>query len=367
MADTYVEKKGFLTNMKNSITGVFAGIILVIIGIGVLIYNERQNTINIKDVKELRENYTEIKSDEVDKNDNDKLVVTSNVLTYDEEELKDTLFNISQKTPKLTRTVEVYQWKEEKEESDDSTTYKYEKVWSNEIIESDDFNHKDGHTNPKEKPYTDEQYVSKELKVGAYNLASCFRNSISANTDINDYTNANIPEGYKVYNKYLTNSEDPEKPEIGDVRKSFEYATYGTVTVLGKTNNGTIEEYVTKKNSKIYYLVEDKHDGEYVINEIEKNNNIWKWILRAIGTLLVIGGFSAFFGPIATLTSYVPFFGKIVKSVTGLLGFLIGLAVSLLVIAISWIAFRPVLGICLLVAVVLLILLAKKLVSKKQQ
>ena len=367
MADTYVEKKGFFTNMKNSITGVFAGIILVIIGIGVLIYNERQNTINIKDVKELRDNYTEIKSDEVDKNDNDKLVVTSNVLTYNDEVLKDTLFNISQKTPKLTRTVEVYQWKEEKEESDDSTTYRYEKVWSDEIIKSEDFNQKSDHVNPTEKPYDDEKYESKELKVGAYNLASCFRSLLDAESEISDYSTANIPDGYTIYKNYITNSEDPEKPEIGDVRISFEYATYGTVTVLGKTNNGTIEEYTTKKNTKIYYLVEDEHDGEYVINEIEKNNNIWKWILRAIGTLLVICGFTSFFGPISTLTSYVPFFGKIVKGVTGILGFLIGLAVSLLVIAISWIAFRPVLGICLLVAVVLLILLAKKLVSKKQQ
>lgn len=365
--DTYTEKKGFLTNMKNSIGGVFAGIIMIIIGIGLLIYNERQNTINIKDVKELRENYTEIKSDEIDKNNNDKLVVTSNTLTYNEETLIDETFGIATKTPLLTRTVEVYQWEETETSDNDSTTYNYNKKWSSELIDSNKFNHKEGHTNPNNKPYEDKSYESKVLKVGAYNLASCFRGTISTNTEITELTAATIPSGYKVYKNYLTNSSDPEKPEVGDVRISFNYATYNKVTVLGKTNNETIEEYTTKKKSKIYYLVQDEHDAEYVINEIEKNNNMWKWILRAIGTLLEIVGFSAFFGPLATLTSYVPFFGKIVKGITGLLGFLIGLAVSLLVIAISWIVFRPVLGICLLAGVILLIVLAKMLVSKKQQ
>ena len=366
MSDTYTEKTGFLTNMKNSITGVFVGIILIIVGIGVLIYNERKNTINIKDVKELRDTYTDIKSDTVDKEYDGKLISTSNTLTFADEELKDTVFNISKITPLLTRTVEVYQWEETEESSGDETTYKYDKKWSNEIIDSSKFKQESGHENPKNKAYDDTQEESKELKVGAYRLSNAYRSYINANNEITDLTGATIPEGYKTYNKYITNSKDTSNPEVGDVRISFNYASYDKVTVLGEIKGDLLDEYTTKKKSKIVYLVEGEHDGAYVIDEIEKNNNIWKWVLRLIGTLLVICGFTSFFGPISTLTSYVPFFGKVVKGVTGILGFLIGLAVSLLVIAISWIVFRPVLGICLLVAVVLLILLAKKITAKKQ-
>ena len=43
MSDTVVERKGFGTRMKNSFTGIFFGIIMVIIGIVVLVINERSN------------------------------------------------------------------------------------------------------------------------------------------------------------------------------------------------------------------------------------------------------------------------------------------------------------------------------------
>ena len=91
-----------------------------------------------------------------------------------------------------------------------------------------------------------------------------------------------------------------------------------------------------------------------------------KWILRLIGTILIIGGVASVFGPLKTITSYVPILGSIVGGATGLIALFVGLAISLVVIAISWIVFRPILGICLLVAAIGLIALIKSLLSKKQ-
>ena len=366
MSDTVVETKGFGTKMKNAFGGIIGGILMFIGGIGLLIYNERQNTINIKDVAELRENVEEVESDKVNNDDNDKLVVTSNKLDFEEEKLIDETFKVSAISPLLVRTVEVYEWVEDKEEDEDSTRYTYEKKWKDELVKSSDFHEKDGHENPTSLAYETKSTESKVLKVGAYNLNSVYRKYLEAKTDISDLSEATLPDNYKVNGKYITNSKDLDKPEVGDIRISFAYANYDVVTVLGKINKDTIDEYITKKKSKISYFIDGKHDSKYVIDEIEKSNNIWKWVLRLIGTLLIIFGIYAFFGPITTLANYIPILGGLVGGALFLASLLLGLAISLLVIAISWIIFRPLLGIALLAVVIVLLVLAKKISSKNK-
>jgi hypothetical protein len=66
-------------------------------------------------------------------------------------------------------------------------------------------------------------------------------------------------------------------------------------------------------------------------------------------------GFGAILKPISAVTSYVPILGSLVGAAVGLVAFVLGLAVGLVVIAVAWIRFRPILGICLLAAVVALV------------
>ena len=56
-------------------------------------------------------------------------------------------------------------------------------------------------------------------------------------------------------------------------------------------------------------------------------------------------------------TSYVPILGSIVGGAVGLISFILGLAISLVVIAVAWLRYRPTLGITLLVIVAALIIL----------
>ncbi len=367
MSDTVVEKKGFGTRMKNSFSGILTGLLFVIIGIGVLIWNERSNVKNIHDVKELKDAYVEVKSTSIDKENDGKLIVTNGKLDFGEEELKDEKFGVTITTPLLVRNVEVYEWKEEKEESDDKTTYNYTKEWSDELIESKNFHEKSGHTNPESIPYEKQSFNAKELKVGVYKLSDAFNSKLSAEKTFDNLENVTLPEGYKVYNNYITNSEEPENPKVGDIRISFAYADYSDVTVMGKLSFDTIVEYTTKEKTRVTYFTKGTHDGAYIISSIEKGKKVMKWILRLIGTLLIIAGIKAVFGPLTTLSSYVPILGGLVDGAAGIVSFLVGLAISLIVIAISWIVFRPILGICMLVGAIVLVILAKKMGMKKSQ
>ena len=365
--DTIVEHKGFGTRMKNSVGGIFAGILLLLIGIGILIFNEVNSVKNLKKVKELRENYVEIKSDTVNKDYDGKLVVTNGVLDYNNQELTDDTFNIKIKTPIIERKVEMYQWKEEKTETDEETRYEYVKAWYSDIIDSNDFKDAANHKNPTTMPYNSGSKKADSLKVGAYKLSDSIQNQVRTNKTYADLEGATIPEGYTVKNQYITTTTNMDSPNIGDIRISFGYGDYNEVSVMGKLSNDVIGDYKTSNGKVVSVFEEGTKTGEELIDEIATSDSILRWVLRLVGTLLIVGGIASFFSIIRTISSFVPILGNLVNGAIGLISLLIGLAISFFVIAVTWVVVRPVIGIALLVVVGLIIFLLIKLFGKKKE
>ena len=350
------EKQGFLGKMTNSFSGIIVGILLLFGGIGLLWWNEQNNVKNIKNVKELRDQVVDVSSASVKDEFDGNLIATSGKLDYNNDTITDSLFGVNAQTPVLVRTVEVYQWVESSETKDDTTTYTYSKEWSEKLVDSSDFNSPSGHENPAVKKYESERFETEEtLKVGAYSLISSFKKLLPADKTVGIDETIQLPEGYKIYNKYITNSADVESPVVGDIRISYAKNDYKEVSVLGKQTGDTIGEYTTKKNTNIKKLVSGETNGAGMINEIESANKMMKWIYRILGTLLVVIAIGSILGPITTLIGYIPFLGKIVNSMIGVVSFLIGLAISLVVIAIAWFAARPIVSIILIAVIVGLI------------
>ena len=350
------EKQGFLGKMTNSFSGIIVGILLLFGGIGLLWWNEQNNVKNIKNVKELRDQVVDVSSESVKDEFDGKLIATSGKLDYNNDTITDSLFGVNAQTPVLVRTVEVYQWVESSETKDDTTTYTYSKEWSEKLVDSSDFNSPSGHENPAVKKYESERFETEEtLKVGSYSLISSFKKLLPADKTVGIDETIQLPEGYKIYNKYITNSADVESPVVGDIRISYAKNDYKEVSVLGKQTGDTIGEYTTKKNTNIKKLVSGETNGAGMINEIESANNMMKWIYRVLGTLLVVIAIGSILGPVTTLIGYIPFLGKIVNSMIGVVSFLIGLAISLVVIAIAWFAARPIISIILIAVIIGLI------------
>lgn len=350
------EKQGFFTKMTNSFSGIIVGIIILFGGIAFLWWNEQNNVKNIKNVKELRDQVIDVSSSKVDDKYEGKLIATNGKLEYNNATISDDVFKVSAETPVLVRTVEYYQWVEDSETSDDKTTYTYSKEWSEKIIDSEDFNTKEGHENNFNVKYESERFETEEtLKVGAFSLISDFKKLLSADSNVAIDENIELPEGYKIYNKYITSSADVENPQVGDVRVSYTKNSYKEVSVLGKQTGDTIGDYTTKKNTNIKRLVEGTKNGAGMINDIETANKFTKWLYRIIGTLLIIMAIGSILGPITTLIGYIPFLGKVVNSMIGVVSFLVGLVISLVVIAIAWFAARPIVSIILIVIIVGLI------------
>lgn len=369
MADTYTvknKKQGFLGKLGNSFASIPLGIVIIIAGCIVLWNNEKKNVINIKDVKELRENIVDVVSTDVDSANEGKLVATSGKLDYGEALLVDSTFGISAKAPILERNVEMYQWTESSETKNEETTYTYSKEWSNKVIDSSDFKKTTDHTNPTYMPYDSEKYLADSLKVGKFDLADNFKGKLSADKDLLTVEpGVALPEGYTVSGKYITNSANVEDPQVGDIRISFTYGDYDYVSVLGKQTGSKIGNYTTKKNSSISKLEKGEKTSTDLINNIESGNKMSKWIMRILGVILVCVGMSMVLSPLTTLIGAIPFLGNVVNGAIGAVSSFIGFALSLIVIAIAWLVYRPIIGIVLIVVSVGLVVLAKKYVSKK--
>jgi hypothetical protein len=365
MNDNVVEKKTFGGKMKNSFLSIPLGMLFILLGILLLISNEKSAVRNNKIVAELRKEIVNISSDSVDNKNNNRLIATKGKLVYFPESLSDSKFNVSVNTPILKRVVEVYQWEENSEDDDDKTTYTYEKKWSEEIIDSSKFKNSSDHMNPSYKPFESEKYVTESLKVGNFSLDNVYKNQLSANNDYYDLSNVTLPEGYVIEGKYITNCVDMSNPVIGNIRISYKYGDYSDVSILGRQENNNIVSYTSKQGTSVYKMVSGNKTGTEMIDSIEKTNKILKWVKRLIGISLISMGISAILSILTTLLSYIPILGGIANTGISLVAFLLGLAISLVIIAISWFAFRPVLSIILIAAAVLSVITIRT-INKKQ-
>ena len=353
------------TNTKKKSGGLLIGILMIIIGSIVLIYNEKNNVANIKTVDELKKLVVNVSSSEVNPNNNGKLVATNGEFIVEDENVSDPTFNVSLKTAILKRTVEVYQWDEDKEEEDNRTKYTYTKKWSEDLIDSSKFND-NSYTNPTSKIYESDKYTSKSVKVGSFSLSSKQIDSLDANKNVtlDGMEGIYLKSGYNIKNNYITNSVDFEKPEIGDFRIKYSYNDYKDASVLAVQSGTSFTGFTSKAGKVINRVFEGKLSGNEMILKIEDENNTLKWILRVVGGLVIIFGYISLVSGLNRLLEYIPLIGKVASSMISLIAAIIGIIHSLVIIIIAWFRYRPVLSIILIVVIVLLVLLIK---SKKKK
>ena len=341
--------------------GNSGGLLLIVVGIGVLWWNEGNNVRNLKTTSQMSKTVVDVDSKEVNPKNEGKLVATNGKL-INESELTDDTFNITVKTPIMKRVVEVYQWQEETSTDDDGdTTYSYSKNWSSDLIDSSSF-HNSGHDNPKEKKYEDEVLISDDVKVGAFSLSAKQINMLSTNASYTSFDEGEFSElDLVVSGKYLTNSENINSPKVGDIRISFVYNNSTDISILAVQKGSTFEDFVSKAGKTVNRVMDGIHSGAEMIDVIKNENKALKWILRVVGVIILIIAFGTILKPLSAITSYVPIVGGLVNAAVGLVSGVLGICLGLVVIALAWIRFRPVLGICLLAVVgVLMFLLISK-------
>ena len=147
----------------------------------------------------------------------------------------------------------------------------------------------------------------------------------------------------------------PGAPEVGDVRVTFEKVVPAKVTVMAVVDGDTFKPFKAKNGKRFQTLVMGQKSGDEIIEAEKEANNMILWLLRILGVMIVIGGLKGIFGFIETILKVVPFIAGIFGWGVGLVCTVLGVVWSLIVIALAWLFYRPLLGISLLVLAGLLI------------
>ncbi len=354
-----------MKKIKNSFGGIIVGILMIIGGTCLLWWNEGNNVRNIEAINEVEKVLKVVGSDKVDAKNEGKLVLVNGDLITEDEEIKDDTFGVSIKAPVLTRTVEIYEWEETEHTDDDSTTYSYNKVWKEDLIDSSSF-HQSGHTNPTSMAVQGQTFVANNVKLGVFELSSEQKDMLSTKADVTIPEDITLDETYKVDKGYVTTSKNLDNPEIGDLRINWQYNNWTKATVLAVQKENTFTKYTAKSGRNINRIFEGELSTDEVLSKIRSEDKMMKWIFRAVGALLIVFGYVSLISPLTTLTSFVPFLGGIVGSVLNLIAFLIALVHSLVIIIVAWFRFRPLLAIVLLLAIVAIIALIVMLIKKNK-
>ena len=141
----------------------------------------------------------------------------------------------------------------------------------------------------------------------------------------------------------------PGSPEVGDVRVTFEKIVPAKVTVMAVVDGDSFKPYKAKNGKRFQTLVMGKKSGDEIIDSEKSANNMWLWALRILGVMLVIAGLKGIFGFLETILKVVPFIANIFGWGVGVVCTVIGVVWSLIIIALAWLFYRPLLGIALLV------------------
>ena len=140
----------------------------------------------------------------------------------------------------------------------------------------------------------------------------------------------------------------PGSHEVGDVRVTFEKVVPAKVTVFAVVDGDSFKAFKAKNGVRIKKLVMGKKSGDEIIEAEKEFNNMLLWALRILGIMLVIAGLKGIFGFLETILKVVPFIANIFGWGVGVVCTVIGVVWSLIIIALAWLFYRPVIGIALL-------------------
>ena len=368
----------WFSRLGKAFTGIVVGIILIIIGIALLFWNEGRAVKTYNTLKEGQGLVIDVASDSVDAANDGKLVhLTADALT--DETLVDQDFGISANVIRLRRDVLMYQWEETRQTEtrkkigggeETVTTYTYSKEWRRSLNDSSNFQSPSGHENPSEFPFDSMTWDAENVPVGAFYLSP---DLVSQLSDFAGLSVREIPEGAawpedaKLSNGGIFLGADTAQPQIGDVWINFSVVEQGPVSLIAAQNGDTFAEYQTKAGGTIAMIVAGNVPAQQMFEDAIAQNTLITWLVRLGGFILIWIGFGLLFAPLSVLADIVPIFGSLVGAATGLISFLLALAVSLTVIAIAWLFFRPLLGIPLLVLAIVAAVFAFRTFGKRTQ
>jgi hypothetical protein len=139
------------------------------------------------------------------------------------------------------------------------------------------------------------------------------------------------------------------EPQVGDVRITFRVVRPATISVIAQQTGDSFRPYQTEAGDKLDMLEMGNRSADDMFQAAVAANTRMTWILRAVGFVMMMLGVGMVFGPLAVVADFIPFLGDLLRAGVFVVALAIALPLSLATIAVAWLAYRPVLGISLIV------------------
>ncbi|MEM7300344.1 MAG: TMEM43 family protein [Pseudomonadota bacterium] len=365
---TEVTRKSWFSRLKDSVMGTLFGLLLFLAAFVVLFWNEGRAVKTHKSLQEGAGIVVSVTNGSVDSANEGNLIHVSGKAETSAE-LTDPLFDVTITGVRLTRKVEMLQWKENSQSkteknlggsTETTTTYSYEKVWSEKLIDSSGFKKPRKENNPASMPFSSESWEAENVSLGAFKLSKGQISGLSGSEAVEltkknkidkDIAGKARPENGLMY----LGSKKHNK--IGDIRVTM-LATYpGDVSIVAKQSGDSFSAYQTEVGGTIQMLSQSIKPASEMFDAAEAANTTMTWILRFVGLMMMFIGLTMIVKILSVIGDLIPFVGSIIGALTGFVAFLIALVLSLITIAIAWIFYRPLIaGILIVVAIGLLVL-----------
>ena len=391
MAFTETRTTGYGSRLGNSCMAIPMGIILFLVATALLWWNEGRAVHRAQDIKQVAKTAQSIGDISNANTSLDGQLIHTTGTASTEDILSDDLFGIKTNALAIVRSAEYYQWKEnEKHETKDKLggkqeeiiTYTYERDWTADPINSSRFKDPDYQgVNNVIWEIEDMRVIASNVSFGTYILPELFISDIvskqsdnvsplmiSADNPALKQLNENVmkslcenvrPEAAQVkdslayvhvFGNQVYIGFNPSNPSIGDIRLTFEQlAPSCNISLIAVPTNGTFTTFQAKHDANEYELRVGTWTLDQMIKQANDENATLTWILRILGVIIVIAALKMIFGILVTILKLVPFLASIMNLGVSLVCGVLGFVWSLIVIAIAWIFYRPLLGIALLV------------------
>lgn len=373
-----IDKRSWLQRLGSSIKGVVTGLAFFVIAFPLIIWNEAREIQTYRSLEEGASAVINVSAEQIDSQHDGQLIhITGEARTPSV--LTDDTFAISENALKLKRIVEIYQWSEEKQSEtveklggsvETTTTYTYKEIWDDRLINSQDFKDLANHRNPQIKPLENEEKTASPISVGAYTLSDRLIASLTdyqrldlANDLLTTLTYAQ-QEQWQVFNNYVYQSADPSNPEIGDVRVYYQIIRPSTVSIIAQQNGPDLQAYQTKQGKSIEMVRLGQHSATEMFEGAVQANHLTSWLFRFLAFIFMYLGLKTILAPLAVLGSVIPLFAKILRFGSNLVSGIIALLLSLIIIGIAWLSYRPLIGLAILAAAALIFILITYLKNK---
>ena len=353
MSDTTVEHTSFFTNIKNALLALLLSPVLLIGMVVLIFWNEGRSIDRIRTLEAGRGAVVSVSADAPDRANEGALVHltgTSSAPAY----VDDDTFRLGRDALIVSRTVEMYQWKEKKQTrtretagggTTRTTTYSYSKGWSAKPIDSSRF-HRSGYRNPQTMEYRSQTAKADGVRVGGFVLGERLAGKLAATETVSlddamlDAMPAEVARRFVAVDGRLHDG-DASNPRVGDLRVSMKVLSPGPVSVVARQQGDGLVPMKLERGS-IALLSQSERSPDRMFDKAESDNTIMTWAIRAGAGLGLFTAFAMFLSPLTRLGHVVPLVGSVVSLGTGLVSGVLAVVVWSAAVAFAWIAVRPV-------------------------